>query len=192
MKIAEPIKISAEMRENLRDYLFSFKGQHAYIVADGAALDGLLGVLEMNKAEYCCLYNDSINDTMASVAPYLIKAEQNSPLLDWLLNHWGQFFGIVAIIPVSVSFEQVKEYFHSLLLVKHPAGRAVYFRFYDPRVVRLFFPITNNKQVPLLFGPYTYWIVESEKPTTFMHYWVKDGEIKSKESHFSPKPEKVH
>lgn len=176
--------IPKDMRAMLLDYLFSFDGHHVYIVADGAALDGLQEAIAMNKPEYSCLYNSSINAELAAVAPYLIKVEKNSALLDWLLDHWGKFFGIAAIVPGNLSLDQVRQHFHNLLQVKHPEGRAIYFRFYDPRVLRQFLPMSTAEQIPMMFGPIKLFVMEGETPTSVVRFWAEVDKVASKESKF--------
>jgi len=176
--------IPAKMKTMLTDYLFSFPGHHAYIVADGAALPGLGEAISKNNPEFCCLYSGSINEEMAAVAPYLIKAQEGSALLDWLLDNWGQNFGIAAIIPEQLSFDEVKKHFHSLLMIKHPEGRALYFRYYDPRVLRRFLPMSTPEQMPLLFDQIKLFVMEGEEPTLVTRYWIEGDQVQNQESKF--------
>lgn len=168
----------------LDEYLFSFPDHDVYVIADGAALSGLSGAIAINKPEHCCLYSTKVSEEMAEVAPYLIKQKKGSPLLDWLLDHWGNHFGILAIIPQSMGFDAVRTHFRKLLMVKHPEGRAVMFRYYDPRVLRRFLPMCTPEQIPELFAQIKLFVLEGKDATSVMRFWLDGAQIQNKESQF--------
>ena len=40
----------------------------------------------------------------------------------------------------------------------------MYFRYYDPRVLRVFLPTSNTEELTAIFGPVSCFLVESEDP----------------------------
>ncbi|MDY6992595.1 MAG: DUF4123 domain-containing protein [Pseudomonadota bacterium] len=82
-------------------------------------------------------------------------------LVKWLLTGFGQHWGIFAV--AKVNLRTMRQHFRSLLTVQLPKGQTVYFRFYDPRVLRTFLPTCDDEQRRLVFGP-------------AMRYWVESGD----------------
>jgi len=177
--------ISPEMKTQLTDYLFSFTSHHVYAIVDGAAVAGLPEALSKNEPEYCCLYSGPLSSEMAEVAPYLVKLEKGTPIYDCLLSSWGQSFGIIAIIPNTLSFKDVRKHFRSLLMIKNPKGASLYFRYYDPRTLHTFLPLCESEQIPLVFDKVKLYVLEGEDKTAVRRYWVEANQVASKESTFT-------
>ena len=48
--------------------------------------------------------------------------------------------------------------------------KKVLFRFYDPRVLRVFLPTCTPKEVLEFFGPIKRYVLEGEEPTVILQY----------------------
>jgi hypothetical protein len=55
----------------------------------------------------------------------------------------------------------------------------LYFRFYDPRVLRIFLPTCDEDQLNEFFGPVDYFVCEDEDPAFALAFTLKDGELKT-------------
>ena len=51
-------------------------------------------------------------------------------------------------------------------MVQLAEGTQVYFRFYDPRVLREFLPTTTHAELLHFFGPVQEWLTEGSDPAT--------------------------
>jgi len=162
--------IVADMRNKINDYLFAFPNSQVVAIIDGASASALLGAIEINKPEYCCLLSGNIDGDLASAAPYLIKLEKNSPLTEWLLKGWGKHVGIYCITDRQVSFDELRTHFRSLLTVKTHDGHTVYFRFYDPRVLNIYLPTCTGSEAQQVFGPVKHFILERGEENTVQQY----------------------
>jgi len=49
-------------------------------------------------------------------------------------------------------------------------NKKVLFRFYDPRVLRVFLPTCTSKEVLEFFGPITRYVLEGEEPIVILQY----------------------
>ena len=49
-------------------------------------------------------------------------------------------------------------------MVRLPDGRVVNFRFYDPRVFRVYLPTCNEAEAEFVFGPFESFFLEDEDP----------------------------
>jgi len=114
----------------------------------------------------------------------LAARRDDHPFFDFLLIQWGYHFGSLAIIPEAIPFNEVRTHFRSLLMVKNHENVAVYFRFYDPRVLRSFLPICKPDQIPEMFGPVKLFVVEGKEQTRVNRFWVESDQVSSKESTF--------
>jgi hypothetical protein len=155
--------------ERLKELLFHSEAQSVYGVLDGASVPGLLERLAGAKEEYACLYRGELGQDLAEAAPYLIKLRRQSPLTEWMLSEgWGQHWGIFASSPLGL--EALRRHFRGFLRVKNPQGKILYFRYYDPRVLRAYLPTCNRAETRTVFGPVTRYLVEAAEPGTAIEF----------------------
>jgi hypothetical protein len=101
------------------------------------------------------------------VAPYLVQFDKEDVFLERLLrNGWGKRW--VSFFTSNAEFDAVRKHFRKFLFVKDERGETVYFRFYDPSILRTFLPACNNEELKQFFGQIDEFIVESELPSDFL------------------------
>lgn len=124
-----------------------------------AAQDERLASAICSGLNYRCLFSGNICPDLAAAAPYLVRFSRSSPLLRWILEEgWGRNFGIFAWS--RTSFELLVRHFREILRVEDEHGRALFFRYYDPRVFRTFMPLCSAPQREAMFGPVDRFFVE--------------------------------
>ncbi|TCJ20405.1 DUF4123 domain-containing protein [Parasulfuritortus cantonensis] len=159
--------------------LFLPEGANVYAILDGAAIPALLVQLhgEQAPAHFECLLPGTLTPDMLEVAPYLVQLEPDAPFTDWLLEAgWGQHWGIFALSPLD--FQSVRYHFRSLVRVYDEAGkRYLFFRYYDPRVLRIFLPTCREHQLAEMFGPVDLYLAESESATELLSYRLEEGAL---------------
>lgn len=157
--------------EQFNSLLFSRDDESTYAVIDGASVPELLPKLYAAKEEWACLYRGELEPDLAQVAPYLVKLRRKSTLTQWILSEgWGNHWGIFAITPIGL--EALRRHFRHFLRVKDPSGKVLYFRFYDPRVLRVYLPTCNRTEIKTIYGPILRYIAENAKtgqPEVFPH-----------------------
>ena len=85
------------------------------------------------------------------------------PFTDWVLdNGWGNHWGIFATVPAEVPFRDVRKHFRGFLRVRNPDGKTLLFRYYDPRVFRVYLPTCNATELGAVFGPVAMFMLEGE------------------------------
>lgn len=148
----------------------------AACVLDAARLEGLPAVLESLGAEASSLYSGPGAADLADVAPYLVGLVAGSPFSQWVLGEaWGRSGGI--LIVSEVGLDELRNHFRHFLMVIDEAGKALYFRFYDPRVLRIFLPTCDAEQLRALFGPITAFVVEDEDPGKALRFTLAGGDL---------------
>jgi hypothetical protein len=135
--------------------------QHTYFLADGTTMVERLSIAKSLAKQQECLYIGESSLILGDLAPYLMS---RSPELAELFfsEGWGKAWGMVVVS--KHSFEWVYKHFRRFLLVKTEDGKELYFRFYDPRALRIFLPTCNLSQLREFFGPVDYFICEDEDP----------------------------
>lgn len=172
------------MKTQLIDYFFSFERFNTYAVIDGASVAGLMEALTRNKPEYCCLFSGKLSPELVQTAPYLIKLNYKSPIVEWLFDGWGNHYGIYAIIPENLHFNDVRKHFRSFLIVKSPDNKPLFFRYYDPRVLRMILPSSSGKQIHQIFGPTKLYILEGGEENSVLQYWLTTDKIECKKFYY--------
>ena len=61
--------------------------------------------------------------------------------------------------------------------MKAEDGRELYFRFYDPRVLRIFLPTCNAAETATFFGPVGQFLVEAQDAETLLRFSLLRGAL---------------
>lgn len=123
-------------------------------------------LLQESVEDYQSLYDGVKGEALGNVAPYLVHLPKGSGLLERLVREgWGRSWGVYVTSPLS--FDEMRRHFRRILLVdleeKGRPTKRVYFRFYDPRVLRDFLPVCTLRQKPKMFGSNACFLLEAER-----------------------------
>jgi pSer/pThr/pTyr-binding forkhead associated (FHA) protein len=123
-----------------------------YAVMDAARDDRVRQLLCESVDEHQNLYEGLPGRVLDEVAPYLVRLVAGSDLLDRLLRGgWGQAWGFY--FNSSEHPKEVRRHLRRFLMVKDDESlERLYFRYYDPRVLREFLPVANERQLADLFA----------------------------------------
>lgn len=126
--------------------------QPLYAILDAGHTPRVLEMLSGAKERFECLYNGESAVHLASCAPYLVELPERSRLLRKLVREgWGHNWGIFLVC--DRPFEEIRKHFRQFLKIKDDAGTEYYFRFYDPRVLRVFLASCSAEERVELCGP---------------------------------------
>lgn len=133
-----------------------------HAVLDAARAPRVLQVLRESVEEHRSLYEGARGVALEDVAPYLVRLEPGSRLLAQLTGEgWMRRWGIFA--EGSVPRRELRRHFRRFLMVEDEDGEPLYFRFYDPGVLRDFWPSCARRQLVDLLGPLRSFLVEGER-----------------------------
>jgi hypothetical protein len=162
--------------QSLVKYLFSQPETNVFTVLDGASVEQLPHLLWEQEPENICLYRGELEPDIAAVAPYLVKLEYDHPFTKLVCEKgWGNHWGIFAITSAEINLRDLRKHFRRFLMVYSPEGKLIYFRYYDPRVLRVYLPTCNAEEMKTIFGPVSNYIVEDEDSSVLMRL-SPDGE----------------
>jgi hypothetical protein len=151
----------------IQDELCSGDGD-LYGVFDAARDDRILRLLQESVDEHQNLYEGVPGRAMDDVAPYMVRFALESSLLRRLLvggwgRGWGTFFRTLEPL------KEVRRHFRRYLIVQDEETlERLYFRYYDPRVLREFLKVATPRQKGELLAPFSRVMFEDEdgKPVT--------------------------
>jgi hypothetical protein len=140
-----------------------------YIVLDAARMGMDMETAKEMNPDFKCLYQGKTELELAGVAPFLFTYSSNSEFKQWfekfsIGNSWGVLFH--SHLPFSELYKHCRRF----LIVKNDGEQEMYFRFYDPRVLRIFLPTCNRVQLKEFFGPINSFIVEDEDPNSILQF----------------------
>jgi hypothetical protein len=160
--------------ESVGAHLFADEDLNVFAVLDGASVPGLLDKLYGLSPSFCCLFRGELSPDMAEVAPYLVQLEQGSEFTDWVIEQgWGNHWGVFAAS--ESDFRAMRRHFRTFLIVYDESGKPLRFRYYDPRVLRLYLPTCNAEELAVVFGPVTSYVLEDADPATALRFEAASG-----------------
>jgi hypothetical protein len=166
--------------EALRRALFTDATSRVYGVLDGASIPGLLSFLAEHDVDNVCLFRGELDPELAQTAPYLVHLPPESPFTQRLLRQgWGHHWGILAVSEVELRV--LRLHFRKFIMVWDPDGKPLYFRYYDPRVLRVYLPTCNTDELRTVFGPVKAYVMEGETSDVVLRFALAEGVLAREE-----------
>ncbi|MET4075069.1 DUF4123 domain-containing protein [Hymenobacter sp. UYCo722] len=152
---------------------------YTYVILDGAKMLSLLATVQRLNNNYLSLYRGDKWGALSSVAPYIFCFQKETIFTKWLIKRgWGNSFGI--FINSSATLQEIHRHFRKFLMVQTDTGKKLYFRFYDPRVLRIFLQNCDEAQLLSFFGPVSFFIMEDESPKQALVFSLRQGKLNCK------------
>jgi hypothetical protein len=143
-----------------------------YVLLDAARDEALYPAIQDCGLEFDCLFSGVLPPGLAKVAPYLVRLVRPSRFLTEILERsWTQSWGIFLV--ATGDRAAVRKHLQSLLLVCDAQGKELYFRYYDPRVLRVYLPTCNSSEIKLMFGPVRSYFAEAAEGRALMQYALR-------------------
>jgi Domain of unknown function (DUF4123) len=149
-----------------------------YMLLDGAKILDELDDLLKKSTRHACLYKGGSERSLASVAPYVAFVAGNEKFLSQVhTDGWGAAWGI--LFSAYAGLDELVYHFRKFLMVETEEGKQLYFRFYDPRVLRTYLPTCDEKQLTEFFGPVRSFFCESEDPASAIVFSLENKKLKT-------------
>jgi Domain of unknown function (DUF4123)/FHA domain len=175
----------SETHRRVLEHLKSLPG-HLYAVLDAARDEQILGLLMESAEHYQSLYEGEPAGRFVNIAPYLVALPGDCEFLETLVREgWGKSWGVY--LTSDRLFDEVRKHLRRFLKVQlEDQEGEVLFRYYDPRVLRVFLPTCAPKETSELFGPIKAYIVEEEKHGSLAEYMRGTAGVESAERLLQP------
>lgn len=147
-----------------------------HLLLDGARDEHVLPLIRRNWIDHRCLLRGRLAPELAAVAPYLVSLGPRSTVTRAMVaKGWGQSWGIFLRSPAIL--QDLVRHFRRFLRVHDEAGREFFFRFYDPRVLRVYLPTCTSEELRAFFGPVELFSMEGEEEDTMVEMSLKAGAL---------------
>ena len=140
-----------------------------YAVLDGARDRRIEPMIRFSRLQYECLYDGKLTPGLRTVSPYLMHLSPESTFTrDVIEKGWGNAWGIFLVAPPDAGIRTIRRNLRRIHMVKDEEGRTLIFRYYDPRVLRIYLPTTNLAEAKQVFGPVKSILIEAENPNNIL------------------------
>jgi hypothetical protein len=127
--------------------------------------------LKGSGQEHQTLYDGAKGEELAGFGPWLVRLTPAGLLEDLVRDGWGKSWGVY--LTCDAGLADVRRHLRKFLMAKLPDGREVYFRFYDPRVLRTYLPACLPDEMASFFGPIRRYILEGPDPAEVLEFGEK-------------------
>lgn len=140
-----------------------------WMIVDAARDRRIFRMLLESHFDYSCLYSGTLPPALEIVAPYLIQLEFEDRYTRRLIEHaWGNSWGV--FLRCNTRMDKLRRHLRGFLVVRDPKGEALVFRYYDPRVFRIYLPTCTRDELRTVFGPIERFWMESEDPDMLLEF----------------------
>lgn len=138
-----------------------------YMLLDAARDRRIYRALQETVLEHRCLFTGKLHPALQAASPYLVELHPEATLFRFVLEKgWGNAWGTFVIS--SAGMEELRRHFRRFLRVVDENGKKLFFRFYDPRVLRLYLPTCTEIERVTVYGPVTRFVLEGEDPSEML------------------------
>ncbi len=149
-----------------------------WAILDCARDERIYGAVERSYLDKCCLFAGTLAPELTAAAPHLVQVDSGDRFGSYLLNHgWGNSWGI--FLRSSAPLEELRRHFRKFLRVNDFSGRRLFFRYYDPRVLRAYLPTCFAEELNTVFGPVDAFLVEEEGGAGTIEFRLTRGVLKT-------------
>ena len=153
-------------------------GEPVFAVLDASRDDRIPSFLAAFDVENQSLYEGNEAEELRDVAPYLALVPKSSKLIHTLFHEgWGRSWGIY--LTSKKSLADIRQHLQKFLTLHSEDGRARYFRFYDPRILRAYLPSRTAEEELAFYGPVSRFVVQGADPTTAIEFRRPDPGMKT-------------
>ncbi len=135
--------------------------QNVWMIVDGARTIEVFRFLLACHLEYSCLYSGPLTPDLEMAAPYLVQLDHGYRDTHRLIRQaWGNSWGV--FLRSDTSLKKLRRHLREFLVVRDTKGTRMVFRYYDPRVLRMYLPTCTTSELRTVFGPIECWWMEGE------------------------------
>jgi hypothetical protein len=139
-----------------------------WAVLDGARDKSIYYMLRDSGLDYLCLYSGFLQRELQLAAPYIVELSQDGAFTRRLLEHaWGNSWGIFV---TTRNGPNLRHHLRKFLRVRNEAGKILVFRYYDPRVMRVYLPTCWTEELKTVFGPVERYLMEDKTAQNLLEF----------------------
>ena len=156
-----------------------------YAVLDGARDRRVRGFVFDSRAASWCLYRGELPAALENAAPWLLKLVPGQRYTEEFFERgWNQSWGIV--LASTIPSRELRRHLRRFLVVRSEEGTRLVFRYYDPRVLRVYLPTCTPQESEIFLGPIAAVAAAGEAPDSFHLFRRKDGALEHRQGRIEP------
>jgi len=159
----------SENYQRLESVLWPAGAAHdVWMIVDGARDRRIFGLLlDCFYSDNWCLFSGRLSPQLELAAPYLVRLDYQSAKTRRFLGQasgrqWGVF------LKCGQRLEELRRHLRDLLVVRDPGGRQLLFRYFDPRVLRVYLPTCTADELHTVFGGIERFWIEADRPDVML------------------------
>lgn len=153
-----------------------------YMLLDASRDPSIFPLMQNSFDDYRCLFLGKLSKAMQEVSPYLVRLTHESPTTDHIISKaWGKPWAI--FMTSKLDLDSLRRHFRKFLMVKTSQHKTLFFRFFDPRIMRSFLPVCNDKEVKQILDPIQNMFLEDRTSEEIIRFKL-DKKEKLQADHF--------
>jgi hypothetical protein len=147
-----------------------------YMILDGARDRRIYSDLMNSHLIYSCLYSGDLPLELEVAAPHLVQLEFEDKFTRNLIEKsWGKSWGV--FLKSDTRMERLRRHLRTFLRVKSWRGQNLVFRYYDPRILRVYLPTCTGDELQTVFGPIQQFCTENEDADALTQFSFLRGKL---------------
>jgi hypothetical protein len=150
-----------------------------WMILDAARDPTIFGAVDATYLVKSCLYAGELPWQMKMVAPYLVELKKGHAFTQFAVGQgWGKAWGI--FLRTGADLKALRRHLRRFLTVRGPMNERLVFRYYDPRVLRLYLPTCTPEELRTVYGPIDHYLMEDDDPGTLLEYGLDENVLAEK------------
>jgi hypothetical protein len=150
-----------------------------YALLDGARAKNVHPIIRASRLPSRCLYDGQVAPRLLAAAPHLVQLEREHVFdMDVIAHGWGESWGLFLKSPLDL--DGTRKHLRRFLKAKTEDGKVLLFRYYDPRVLRVYLPTCTAEELRTFFGPITAMYLESRTGAEIVEHRLEAGRLSSR------------
>jgi len=147
-----------------------------WMIVDGARTIEIFRMLLECHLEYSCLYSGTLSSDLEIAAPYLVQLDHGyRDTHRFIQRAWGNNWGV--FLKSETSMKKLRRHLREFLVVRDTSGNRLVFRYYDPRVLRIYLPTCTPTELRSVFGPIECFWTESGTAEDMLSFHLRNGAL---------------
>ena len=150
------------------------------MIIDAACDPDIFAMLSTTFLEHSCLFSGKLPQPLKAAAPYLLRLEPGDRRAERFIERaWGSSWGI--FLRCDTSLDRLRHHLRGFLTVATSRGERLMFRYYDPRVLRVYLPTCTPEELRTVFGPIERFWMEDEQPGRMLEFGLDQTRLERRE-----------
>ena len=155
-----------------------------WAIVDCARDPRIYPALRTSGLDYRCLYSGRLSPEVVAAAPHLIEVAPTFTFTPKLLDMgWGNSWGVFLRIADP---SDLRLHLRRFLRVKDESGKVLLFRYYDPRVLRIYLPTCRADELRTVFGPISSYLVEDHTGHNLIEFSFDGNQLRERRISLMP------